>query len=158
MIFFLWSTSFPCSSDGKICLQCRRPRFDPWVRKVPWRREWQPTPVFWPGKSHEQRSLTGYSPWGRQELDTIERIHMSFDAQSFINVLSFTVASDGDLNISAFPTLGAQKHSCLNSSTPHLPITVSVGFPSSMHLWKLPHKMIFLYPCWAQLELTSEPS
>ena len=84
--------------------------------------------------------------------------HVLWCTESFINVLSFTVASDGDLNISAFPTLGAQKHSCLNSSTPHLPITVSVGFPSSMHLWKLPHKMLFLYPCWAQLELTSEPS
>ena len=41
-----------------------RCRFDPWVRKVPWRRKWQPSPVFLPGKSHEQRSLAGYSPWG----------------------------------------------------------------------------------------------
>ena len=49
-------------------LQCRRPRFDPWVGKIPWRRIWQPTPVFLPGKSHEQRSLVGYSPWGRKEL------------------------------------------------------------------------------------------
>ena len=37
--------------------------FDPWVRKVPWRRKWQPIPVFLPGKSYGQRSLTGYSPW-----------------------------------------------------------------------------------------------
>ena len=37
--------------------------FDPWGRKIPWRREWQPTPVFLPGKSHGQRSLEGYSPW-----------------------------------------------------------------------------------------------
>ena len=41
----------------KICLQCRRPRFDPWVRKIPWSRKWQPIPVFLPGESHEQRSL-----------------------------------------------------------------------------------------------------
>ena len=39
---------------------------------IPWRREWQPSPVFWPGESHGQRSLTGYSPWGRKELDTTE--------------------------------------------------------------------------------------
>ena len=84
--------------------------------------------------------------------------HVLWSTESFINVLSFTVASDGGLNISAFPTLGAQKHSCLNSSRPHLPITVSVEFPSSMHLWKLPDKMLFLYACWAQPELTSEPS
>ena len=54
----------------KICLQCGRPEFDPWVRKILWRKEWLPTPAFWPGEFHEQRSLTGYSPWGRKELDT----------------------------------------------------------------------------------------
>jgi len=41
--------------------QCRRHRFDPWVRKIPWRRKWQPSPVLLPGKSHEQRSLAGCS-------------------------------------------------------------------------------------------------
>ena len=40
----------------------RRRRFDPWVRKIPWRRAWQPTPVFLPGESHGQRRLVGYSP------------------------------------------------------------------------------------------------
>ena len=43
-----------------------------WVRKVPWRRKWHPTPVFLPGKVHGQRSLVGYSPCGRKELDTTE--------------------------------------------------------------------------------------
>ena len=67
---------FPAGSDGKIvCLQCRRPRFDPWVGKIPWRRKWQPTPVFLPGKFHGQRSLVGYSPWGRKESDTTEQLH-----------------------------------------------------------------------------------
>ena len=47
-------------------LQYRRPRFDPWVRKIPWRRKWQPTSVFLPGKFHEQRRLAGYSPWGHK--------------------------------------------------------------------------------------------
>ena len=41
---------------------------DPWVRKIPWRRKWQPTPVFLPGKSHGQRSLEGFSPWGRKRI------------------------------------------------------------------------------------------
>jgi len=44
--------------------QCRRQGFDPWSGKIPWRRKWQLTPVFLPGKSHGQRSLVGYSPWG----------------------------------------------------------------------------------------------
>ena len=43
--------------------QCRKHRFNPWVRKISWRGKWQPTPVFLPGKSHGQRSLVGCSPW-----------------------------------------------------------------------------------------------
>ena len=50
-------------------LQCRRPGFDPWVRKIPWRRKWQSTPAFLPGEAHGQRSLAGYHPWGHKQLD-----------------------------------------------------------------------------------------
>ena len=57
-------------TQQRIHLQCRRPRFYPWVGKIPWRREWLPTPVSLPGESHGQRSLTGYSPWGHTESDT----------------------------------------------------------------------------------------
>ena len=46
--------------------------FDPWFGKTPWRRKWQPTPVFLPKKSHGWRSLTDYSPWDHKELDTTE--------------------------------------------------------------------------------------
>ena len=59
------------------CLQCGRPGFDPWVRKIPWRRKWQPTPVFLPRKSHGQRSLAGYSPRDGKESDTTERLTLS---------------------------------------------------------------------------------
>ena len=58
-----------------ICLQHRRPGFEPWVGKIPWRRKWQSTPVLLPGKSHGQRSQVGYSPWGRKESDTTEQLH-----------------------------------------------------------------------------------
>ena len=54
--------------------QCRRCEFDPWVLKIPWRRKWQPTPGFLPGKSYGQRSLVGYSPWGHKKLDTTEQL------------------------------------------------------------------------------------
>ena len=60
-----------------VCLQCRRPGLDPWVGKIPWRRKWQPTPVFFPGESQGRRNLAGYSPWGRKESDTTERLHFS---------------------------------------------------------------------------------
>ena len=48
----------------RIHLPSRRLGFNSWVGKIPWKRKWQPTPVFLPGKSHGQRSLVGYSPWG----------------------------------------------------------------------------------------------
>ena len=54
---------------------CRRHRFDPSVGKIPWRREWPPTPVFLPRKSHGQRSLEGYSPRGCKQLDTMQRLN-----------------------------------------------------------------------------------
>ena len=56
----------------KTAYQCRRRGFDPWLGKIPCRRKWQPTLVFLPGKSHGQRSLVGYSPWGLKESDTTE--------------------------------------------------------------------------------------
>ena len=54
------------------CRRCERLWFDPWVRKIPWRRERLPTPVFLAGKSHEQRSLVCYSPWGQKETHMTE--------------------------------------------------------------------------------------
>ena len=46
--------------------------FDPWVGKIPWRREWLPTPVFLPGVFHKQRNLVGSSPWVHKESDSTE--------------------------------------------------------------------------------------
>ena len=66
---------FPGGSDSKVCLPYVRPGFDPWVREIPWRRKWQSTSVLFPGKSHGQRSLVGYGPWGSKESDTTERLH-----------------------------------------------------------------------------------
>ena len=53
-----------------LCRRRKRPRFSPWVGKIPWRRAWQPTPVFLPWRMHGQRSLAGYSPLGHKESDT----------------------------------------------------------------------------------------
>ena len=83
-LWFTWKyssiLSFPGGSGIKeSACQCRRRRrhgFDPWVRKVPRRRKWQPTPVFLPGESHGQRSLVGYSPCGYKELNMFEWLSM----------------------------------------------------------------------------------
>ena len=66
---------FPGGSAGEESA-CKggRSGFDPWVGKIPWRKEWLPTPVFLHGKSHAQRSLEGYSPWGCKVSDPTEHI------------------------------------------------------------------------------------
>ena len=73
----IWAKGgFPGGSDGKERLQCRRPGFSPWVRKIPWRRKWQPTPVFSPGQSHGQRGLTGYLVHGVTKGMDVGNIHV----------------------------------------------------------------------------------
>ena len=69
-----------------VCLQCRRHgrnRFDLLVRKIPWRRKWQLTPVFLPRQSHGQRGLTGYSPWGHKESEATEHKSRQNDREQF---------------------------------------------------------------------------
>ena len=68
-------------------LGCRRPGFNPWVGKIPWRRAWQPTPVFLSEESHGQRSLVGYSPCDCKELDMTDqlRVHTHTPASSSVD-------------------------------------------------------------------------
>ena len=85
-VFHLWG--LPGGSEGKkICLPCGRPGFDPWVVKIPWRREWLPTPVFLPGELHGQGSLVGYLPWGHKEEDTTERLTLSIHVMRAVSAL-----------------------------------------------------------------------
>ena len=65
---------FPGGSDDKqfACTAGSNCRFDPWIGKIPWRRNWQPTLISLPGKSHGQRIPVGYGPWGLKELHMTE--------------------------------------------------------------------------------------
>ena len=68
---------FPRWLSGKeSTCQCRRHRFNPWVGRIPWRRKWQLTPVFLPGKSHGQRNQASYNPWCHEGLDMSEPLSM----------------------------------------------------------------------------------
>ena len=67
---FPGSTS--CKEPACQCRRCKRLGFNPWVRKIPWRRAEQPIPVFLPGESHGQKSLMGYGPQGQKESNTTE--------------------------------------------------------------------------------------
>ena len=64
-----WEAALPWWLSGKeSTCQHRRREFNPWLGKIPWSRKWQPTPAFLSGKSHGQRCLAGYSPWGRKRI------------------------------------------------------------------------------------------
>ena len=83
---------FPCGSAGKesACKKesaCNvgRPGFDPWVGKIPWRREQLLTPILWPGEFHGL-----YSPWGRKELDRTERLSLHFTSLHFTSKKAHT--------------------------------------------------------------------
>ena len=76
--------------------QCRRHKrcwFDPWVRKILWRRKWQTTPEFWPGKFRGHRSLaSSYSPWGYKESDTTEHtIHIHITSLVLMYLLTISL-------------------------------------------------------------------
>ena len=78
MATWFWGLPWSCE-QVKSCLQCRRRGFDPWFEKIPGGREWQSTPVFFPGESYEKWSLVGCSPKGRKESDMTEHAHILFN-------------------------------------------------------------------------------
>ena len=72
------STNLNLTNQTHLPMQeTKRCGFDPWVRKMAWRRPWQPPPVFLPGESCGQRSLAGYHPWGRKESDVTEATYLA---------------------------------------------------------------------------------
>ena len=83
-----WGFPGDARDKGRAC-QCRSHRrqgFNPWIGKIPWRRKWQPTPVFLPGKFYRQRSLAGYSPW---------RLRVRHDQSNWTHMTSKQTIWDG---------------------------------------------------------------
>ena len=85
--FWIWIWYSGGNRSKKSTCQCRRCnglRLDPWVRMIPWKRKWHPTPAFLPGKFHGQRSLAGYSQWSckeAEELNATEQTHSTHSHQ-----------------------------------------------------------------------------
>ena len=103
-ILILWG--FSSGSGCRVCLQYKTWEFDSWVGKIPWRRKWQPTPVFLPGRSHVWRSLVGYGPYGCKESDTTEGLQFHF---SYILRCSTLSTDRRQFKISISLTSGAGK-------------------------------------------------
>ena len=84
-----WGGNCLCDLIGKEsackCNRHKRHAFDPWISKIPWSRKWQPTPVFWPGEFHRQRSLEGYILWGHKELGATEEVNTYIHTHTHMN-------------------------------------------------------------------------
>ena len=112
----------------RVCLQCGRPGFDPWVGKIPWRRKWHSTPVLLPGKW--QRSLVSYSPWGLKELDTTEGLHFHF--------LSSVTCSQASLMAQAVKSSFAMRETWVQSLGQEDPLEKGMATHSSILAWRIP--------------------
>jgi len=87
ILYFIGDFPGGASGKGPAC----QFGLDPWVGKIPWKRAWQPTPVFWPGESRGQRSLVGYSPWGHQESDMTEATEYIQHAAQTLHFIIFVI-------------------------------------------------------------------
>ena len=81
--------NFPGGSDGKASACKAEDLPDPWVRKILWRRKWQPTPVLLPGESHGQRSLVGHSPWGCKSQTRLSDFTFTFFHLNWSRLIHF---------------------------------------------------------------------
>ena len=100
--------------------RCKRCGFNPWVRKIPWNREWQPTPVFLPGKFHGQRSMAGYGPWGCKKSDMTERLSTTSSKKELDQTVLSSLVKTAKAGTPVVPTswgrsLSSQSEFCLRS-------------------------------------------
>ena len=104
-ILKLWASQVTLSGKEPDC-HCRRYKrlqFNPWVGKIPWRRAWQPTPIFLPGESL-QRNLAGYSPQGESDMSEVtqhsETVNLIFHA--IVWVLDYNIKESNRIEIRIF--------------------------------------------------------
>ena len=121
-----------------VCLQCRRPGFDPWVRKILWRKKWQPTAVLLSGKFHGWRSLVGYSPWGRKESDMTEWLqfhHLSnLQIKTLLTLWGFPCGSV----VKNPPAMQEPQETWVQSLGREDPLEKSMAIQSSILAWRIP--------------------
>ena len=115
---------FPGAASGKEptcrCRKHKRQWFNPWIGKIPWRRAWQPTPVFLPGKSLGQRSLDSYGPLDNKESDTTEgtqHTHVHMFIILVVKLYTLNVCSLLDSSKYVNVCMRVSVHACINSCT-----------------------------------------
>ena len=147
-------------------------RFNPWVAEIPWRRKWKPSPVLLPGKSHGQRSLAGYSPWGLKRVghdlapkQRVQRLlvaqgsvaHGHLEYRAFVQVFSGT--------LSGYSLAASLKLPTYKPLT-HLPQGLCQYKPRCLSLWCIEkdteqnenyhlHLFSYLEKCWISVTMVS---
>ena len=122
----------------RICLQCRILGFNPWVRKIPWRQEWQPTPIFLLGEFHGQRKLVGYCP---RESQRVTHTH------THTHTLQSICIGDLSANLKLSPLLVTPRPTtiCLGTWT-HPPVVLALPWapshPTASCLETQPHPSV----------------
>ena len=120
-------------------LQCGRPRFNPWVGKIPWRKERLPLQHSCLENPHGQRSLAGYSPWGNKESDTTERLSTSTAQHRVCSLTTLISGADENGLCTLFASVGPSPHATLfpggmNTHLPLSPASQNLGPP----IWVAP--------------------
>ena len=144
---FYRGRGFPDVSDCKeSACNAGRPRFDPWVRKMPWRREWLPILVFLPRESHGQRSLAGYRPWVHKELDTTEQLTLL----SHVRRTDWTIGHVVELSLQSIfsPQKLGWYPLCGSKCQPSNPVVGLPGLPTPIlsHAIKKNHQVGLIEP------------
>ena len=141
-------TGFPDDSDSKeSTCECRIHEFDHWVRKIPWKRKWQPPPVFLPWKSHGQRNLVGCSPWCLKESDMTEWVSTVTDGwtprkwspNSWLNYICKAFC----ILVPNYPSNFI--NDCSTTETPWISLTVLLAL-SRIHMLSFPHVFVHVFP------------
>ena len=133
------------------CRRCKRHGFNPWVRKIPWRRKWQHTPAFLPGESYGQRSLAGYSPEGHKESDMTEVTeHICTCACTYYSPPGSSVHWDSpgkNTRVGCHFLLQIFFHYGLSQDTEDSSLWYAVGPCCLSTLCIIPHSQYFPPPC-----------
>ena len=127
-------------------------RFNTWVEKIPWRRKWQSTPVFLPGKSHRQGSLASYNLWGGKGSDMTEHTHMSTNQLHYNKIHHGFMSAYSAVTMTSYITCGfwcpmKVPSICVEPFLEQGPVCYTGQMPTQRALARSFHEQCFNYAC-----------
>ena len=124
----------------------------PWVEKIPWRRKWQSTPVFLPGKSHRQGSLASYNLWGGKGSDMTEHTHMSTNQLHYNKIHHGFMSAYSAVTMTSYIICGfwcpmKVPSTCVEPFLEQGPVCYTGQMPTQRALARSFHEQCFNYAC-----------